>query len=144
MVEDGTTPTRDEARRALAAAEASGARAQAQGRWTGTYMAAFGLGFGILTVLVGLIGDAPWALVVVIALWAGFTAVMVGWSTRQRATDRAAANRMRVWWVLTTVLNGLALATGLSYVGPAPAYWWPAGVVVALPLLLGAARERRV
>ena len=107
-------------------------------------MTAFGVGFGILTVLTGLVSDTVWALGAMAAVWAVFTGVMVGWSSRQRTTDRAATDRMDRWWVLTILFNGIALATGLSYVGQAPAYWVPAGVVVALPLLIGAAREHRI
>ncbi len=107
-------------------------------------MTAFGVGFGLLTVLTGLVGNTTWALGAMVAVWAAFTGVMVGWSSRQRATDRAAADRMGRWWVLTILLNGLVLATGLSYVGKVPAYWVPAGVVVTLPLLIGAAREHRI
>lgn len=136
------TSTPDDARDQLASAGAAADRLRARGRWTGAYMTAFGLGFGALTLLVGLMRDSRALTAVIVVGWGLFVAAMVRWTRTRPATERGAVRRMQPLWMLTTVLYAIALAVGLPQDAGAR-FWWAAGAVVALPLLVGAARERQ-
>ncbi|MDQ1654073.1 MAG: hypothetical protein QOI35_3273 [Cryptosporangiaceae bacterium] len=125
----------------LARADESARRIGTRARWMSVYLAVFGVGFGALTLVLGLAGSA--SMTVVMPLWGVLIAVMVVWSQRQLATRRGTGRRIAGYWIGTSVLYGVALFAGLSRFQGRPAFWIPAALVVAAPLLAGAFRERR-
>jgi hypothetical protein len=125
----------------LARADESARRIGTRARWMSVYLAVFGVGFGTLTLVLGLAGSV--SMTVLMPLWAALIAVMVVWSRRQLATRRGTGRRVAGYWVGTSVLYGAALFAGLSRFPGRPAFWIPAALVVAAPLLAGAIREHR-
>ncbi len=132
----------DDARAALAAAEASSARVRGPARWMSVYLGVFGVAFGVLTLLLGMVQGRP-ARAVLLAGWAVLCLGVVAWAARRPAHLAGTAARTGRYWMLTAVLYGIALAVGLPQDDAGLGYWLPAAVVVALPMLIGAVREAR-
>jgi predicted lipid-binding transport protein (Tim44 family) len=125
----------------LARADASARRIGTRARWMSVYLAVFGVGFGALTLVLGLAGSP--SMTIVMPLWGVLIAVMVVWSQRQLASRRGTGRRVAVYWVGTGALYGIALFVGDAHFPGRPAFWIPAALIVAAPLLAGAIRERR-
>jgi hypothetical protein len=129
---------------ALARAHASSDRLQARGLgWLSRYMAVFGLGFGAVTAVIGLVEPPVVRTVAFVGGWLVFVLAMVLWSRNRPATLRDHDVRIRPYWRLTFVFYAVALASGLGQQLGNPSFWVPAAVVVALPLVVGAVRVRR-
>lgn len=137
---DDLTP--EDARAALGAAAASSARVRGPARWMSVYLGVFGLGFGVLTLLLGLVHERPLR-AVLLAGWAVLCLAVVAWAARRPAHLAGTGARTGRYWMLTAVLYGIALAAGLPQEDAGLGYWLPAAVVVALPMLVGAVREAR-
>lgn len=135
-----------EAGAALRRSDELAARTRRAGRWHARYMAVFGVGFGLLTLALGLgpAGDStgPWWVLGLVVAWAAFVVVMVVWAVR-RPVQGSLDHRVAVpGWVGTGLLYGATLFYGLGR-GLPPWGWALASVAVALPLLVTAARVRR-
>ncbi len=131
--------TREQAVEELARADAAAGRVRRKSRWIATYLAVFGVGFGAVTLLLGLV--EPLALRMTIFFVCGPVLVvgMVVWSRRQPAAPRG-----RLWgWLGTGILYGVALFVGTPGLEGRVEYWLPAAVVVALPLCVAGWREHR-
>jgi hypothetical protein len=125
----------------LARADESARRIGTRARWMSVYLAVFAAGFGLLTLVLGLVG--PKAMIVVMPLWGVLIVVMVVWSQRQLATRRGIGRRIAGYWIGASALYVAALFIGLPDLEGRPAYWIPAALTVAAPLAVAAVRERR-
>ncbi len=130
-------PTAAHARSQLGRAGSAGAQLAARGRWFRAYLLAFGLGSLALVVLLGL-GDRG-VMVAAMVGWGVLVAVMAVWASRQRVQLAGAGRRLTAAFAVWGVLYGLTLVIGLSLAPGAPAFWVPAALVVAAPLLVAAA-----
>jgi hypothetical protein len=128
----------------LTRAASVAARLQAQTRWLAAFLALLGVAFGTLTILLGLVGSTPARVAVITASFLLLIGGLVVWYFRQRVFPRDLPRRYVPFMMATCSLYGAALAVGLPRFAQRPEYWLPAGVVVALPLLVGAWRGRRV
>ncbi|WP_300012512.1 hypothetical protein [Pseudonocardia sp.] len=135
--------SRDQAASALAHADRSAARVRTQTRWFVRYLAVFAAGFGVLTLVLGLVQPLWLRLTISMALWIPLVAGMAWWAQRQRATAGGAIRRTVPGWIGTGALYAAALFVGTPGQLGNPAYWVPAAVVVTLPLAVVAWRESR-
>lgn len=121
-------------------------RTRHAGRWYARYMAVFGGGFGLMTLLLGLgpDGDAAgvWWALGLLAVWAVFVAVMVVWASRRPVQGVLQGRTYVPGWVGTGVLYAAALFGGLGQNLPVWA-WVLAALVVPLPLVASAVRVHR-
>src|SRR5262245_25201111 len=138
MTSEQPTPSR--AAGDLARAADVAARLRSRSRWMAGYLALFGLGFAVITVLLGLLRSTPLR-VAVIALWLPFVVAMVVWSSRQRVIARRAGRRAVPYWAATALLYCGVLVIGTPHLVGRLNYWLPAAAIVALPLMIGAWRE---
>jgi len=123
--------TVDQARSALAGADAARRGLAARGRWLAGYFGAFAVGSAVVVALIGLGGDA------------GTTLAMVGWVALVSvgvayAATRPVRLRREGWlhaggWVTWGAVYGVVLAVGHPRHGEV-AYWLPAALVSAVPL----------
>ena len=111
-------------------------------RWYARYMTLFGIGFAVITVLLGLGPDQAWWPVVVLVGWGVLVGFMVTWAVRRPVQPSVRARRYVPGWVATGVASGVALFAGLSFEWPVWA-WLAAAIVVATPLLISAWQLRR-
>ena len=131
---------------ALHETDALGARTRRATGWYARYMVVFGVGFGLMTLLLGLGPDQPRAaitwMLVLVAAWAVFMVAMVVWAVRRPVQGELHGRGYVPGWVGTGLLYALALGAGtpldLSAWG-----WLAAAVVVPLPLVLSAWRLQR-
>lgn len=135
--------TRDQAASALADAERSAARVHVETRWFVRYLAVFAAGFGVLTLVLGLVDPLWLRLTISGVLWIPLVIGMAWWAFHQRATASGVGRRALPGWVGSGVLYAVALFVGTPGQLGNPAYWVPAAVVVALPLAIAAWRESR-
>lgn len=140
---DNREPTPTAAREALTSAAGSAERVRAQARWMSTYLAVFGIGFGVLTLLLGLVQPLSLRIAAMSLGWPLLVAVMVGWAARRPASLKGTSTRVTKYWVGTAGLYGVALVIGTPRLIGEWLYWVPAAALVAAPLLAGAVRERR-
>lgn len=150
MTDDTTsdTPTTLDPRTARDSLDAATAHQRAtrdSGLWFARYMAVFGAGFGVLTLLLGLGPDGSdaylWWLLGVMGLWAVLLVVMVLWAWRRPVMVTPPRRIAVPGWVGTGVLYGAALFLSIGQAYPVWA-WLLAAVVVAAPLLLAAGALR--
>jgi hypothetical protein len=134
--------TPDAARDALANAARTSDRLRARARWASTKLAVTGIGMGLLTLAVGLIERDVLA-IAVFAGWGGLIAALSWWERRRTAHLPGTAQRTSRYWAASFGLYAVAIACGVSRPDGDTAYWVPAALVVALPMLVGAVRERR-
>ncbi len=134
--------TREQAIADLARAGRAAGRVRYRARWMATYFTVFGVGFGAVTLILGLIQPLALRMTIFAACWPALMIGMVLWSRGQRAAPRG---RFRgLWaWVATGLLYGAALLAGMPALEGRVAYWVPAAVIVALPLCAAGWRERR-
>lgn len=131
-----------DARAALDAAETAAAALRRSARWLAIYMAVFGIGFGVITVVIGLIG--PSSIAIVMTVWVVLIMGMQRWAMTRLAHPGGGVNRRTaVFWIGSGALYGLALFVGITWMPGQVAFWLGAGVIVSLPLLFGAWREWR-
>ena len=146
------TPDRDRAPKGATAGETLrqvdelASRTRRAGRWYARYMFVIGGGFGLMTLLLGLgpDGDAAgvWWALGLMAVWAVFVAVMVGWAFRRPVQGALQGRTYVPGWVGTGVLYAAALFGGLGQNLPVWA-WMLAALVVPLPLVVSAVRVHR-
>lgn len=121
-------------------------RTRHAGRWYARYMAVFGGGFGLMTLLLGLGPDADaaglWWALALMAVWAVFVAGMVVWAFRRPVQGDLQSRTYVPGWVGTGVLYAAALFVGLGQDLPVWA-WVLAALVVPLPLVASAVRVHR-
>ncbi|MCB7135931.1 hypothetical protein [Cellulosimicrobium marinum] len=105
-------------------------------RWVRTYLTAWAAGSIALVLAIGLGG--PVGLLVGLSGWAALVTVGVLWVRRQGFSDAAAGRRIGTGAGLWSATYGAALAVGLLAFPDAVAYWVPAALVTAAPLLAAA------
>ena len=126
-----------DARSALADADGARAALTGRGRWVRGYLIAFAAGSVALVLLLGLAGRA--GLIAGMTIWFVLVVTAVAWSSRQRVVLPGSGRLLGIAFGVWGALYGIALAVGLTTAPGSAAYWVPAAVVVALPLLGGAA-----
>ena len=130
------------ARDALLAAARSAERLRLRARWASTKLTVFGIAIGLVTVAVGLIDSK----LLGAAVFGGWLALVVGmswWERRRLAHLPGTRKRTSRYSATSFAFYGVALAVGIGQASGDRTYWLPAGVIVALPMLVGAFRERR-
>jgi hypothetical protein len=133
--------TPDDARAALVGATSSAQRLRHLARWASTQLLVFGIGMGLVTLAVGLVESKLLGAAVFVA-WGVLAVLMSYWTRRRTAHLPGTSARIAPYWALGFAFYAVAIAAGGDEYGN-PAYWVPAAVVVALPLLVGSFRERR-
>ncbi|WP_091555523.1 hypothetical protein [Micromonospora pattaloongensis] len=134
--------TPEAARNALVSAAAVSEKMRARARWASTKLAIFGIGIGLVAATVGLVESKA----VGAAVFAGWIALVVGmtiWERGRLAHLAGTRQRINPYWIGSFACYGVALAVGTGELSGVPMYWIPASVIVALPMLIGALRERR-
>lgn len=140
-----TSPTPDDAAAALARARAATDAVQARSHRTATYLALIGVGWGAFTLVLGSgLPDAV-RLVAMTVVWGGFLLAAATWTRRGRATPLSSSRgRSTVpYWAGSAGVYAVVVALGGSRTDGDLGFWGPAALLVALPLLVGAVRERR-
>lgn len=134
--------TREQAAAELARADLVAGRVHGRSRWMANYLAVFGAGFGVVTLVLGMVEPYPLKMTIFAVFWTSLVVGMVGWARSRPAAPRG---RWRgVWaWVGTGVLYPAALLIGLPGQAGRPAFWVPAAVLVAAPMAAAAWREHR-
>jgi len=132
--------TPDEARTTLEGAALSADRLRRRARWASTKLLVFAAGMGLVTLAVGLVESKLLGAAVFIA-WGALAWGMSRWERRRTAHLPGTRARTTPYWSTGFALYAVAIAAGTRSEGDAT-YWVPAAVVVALPLLVGAVRER--
>jgi hypothetical protein len=133
--------TPDDARAALAGAASSASRLRHRARWAGTKLLVFGLGMGLVTLSVGLV-ESTLLGAAVFAAWGLLALAMSRWARRRTAHLPGTEARTAPYWATSMALYAVSIAAGGHEDGDAT-YWVPAAVVVTVPMLVGAVRERR-
>jgi len=105
-------------------------------RWVRTYLTGWAAGSVVLVLAIGL-GGTP-GLVAGLAGWGALVAGGVVWVQRQGFSVAAAGRRIGIGAGLWAATYGVLLAVGLLGFAGEPAYWVPAALVSALPLLAAA------
>lgn len=134
--------TPDAARDALAAAARTSDRLRARARWASTKLAVTGIGMGLVTLAVGLVESDVVGIGVFVA-WGVLVAGTAWWERRRTAHLAGTAERTSRYWALAFALYAVAIACGVSRPEGDVGFWTVAAVAVALPMLVGAVRERR-
>lgn len=137
--DDLTTAT---ARAHLLAAAHSSMRLRRQAaRWDSRKLAACGVALGVLTVVVGLADSKTVGAAVLAGL--GLIVALAVRERRRPAHLPGTHARTSRYMAIGLAFYGVAFGAAAVLAPRDPAYWWPAGVIVALPMLVGAAREWR-
>jgi hypothetical protein len=129
------------ARDALLAADRSSQRLRHRARWASTKLTVFGIAIGLVTVAVGLI-ESKLLGAGVFGGWLALVAGMSWWERSRLAHLPGTRKRTSRYWATSFAFYGVALAVGVGEASGDRTYWLPAGVIVALPMLVGAFRER--
>lgn len=137
-----TDITPEAARDTLAAAGRTSDRLRTRARWASTKLAVLGLGLGVVTATIGLV-ESTLLGVLVFAAWGVLVAVTAWWERRRTAHLAGARERTSRSWALSFALYAVAIACGVARPEGDSVYWLTAAAVVALPMLVGAVRERR-
>ncbi len=145
----GTTigdTSRGTAADALRRADDLGMRTRQASRWYVRYMAVFGVGFGLMTLLLGLgpqdATGVVWWTVAVLVVWGLFVAAMVLWAVRRPVQGILCGRNYVPGWVGTGALYAAALFGGLGRDLPVWA-WVLMALVVPVPLVAYAVRVHR-
>jgi hypothetical protein len=133
--------TPEDARAALAGAAASATRLRARARWASTKLLIFGAGMGLVTLSVGML-ESKLLGAAVFAAWGALAFGMSRWERRRTAHLPGTGARTGPYWSTSIALYAVAIAAGTEQSSD-PTYWIPVALVVPLPLLVGAVRERR-
>ncbi|WP_405087875.1 hypothetical protein [Microbispora sp. NBC_01389] len=138
-MDDGMTP--EAARDALRSAANASQRLRARARWASTKLVVFGVSIGLVTAGVGLI-ESKLLKAAVFAAWGALVVVMTVWERGRLVHLAGTRRRISPYWGGSFALYGVALAVGTGETIGDLAYWLPASVIVPLPMLIGAFRER--
>ena len=130
-----------DARAALVAASSSAARLRARARWASTKLLVLGIGMGLVTLAVGML-ESRLLGAAVFAAWGVLALGMCQWERRRTAHLPGTRSRTAPYWSTSIALYAVAIAAGTEQSSD-PTYWLPAALVVPVPLLVGAVRERR-
>ena len=130
------------ARDALVSAAMASQKLRARARWSSTKLTVFGVGIGLVTATVGLV-ESKLLGAAVFAGWGMLAGGMSLWERRRRAHLAGTRERIRPYWVAGFAFYGVAVATASGKTSGDLTHWLPAGVIVSLPMLIGAWRERR-
>ena len=134
--------TPEAARDALADAARTSDRLRARARWASTKLAVTGVGMGLLTLAVGLVESDVLGFAV-FGAWGVLVAATSWWERRRTAHLPGTSERTARSWAVSFALYAVAIACGVARPEGDVTFWVPAAVVVALPMLVGAVRERR-
>lgn len=134
-------PRPDQAATDLALSGGLARRSRTASAWYATYMTAFGVGFAMMTLVIGLGPENPTFAVGALAVWAVFIVAALVWAGRRPVSPTAPVRAIVPGWVGSGVLYAIALFVGLAWFSH-PLQWLAAAVVVSLPLLVGAHRLR--
>lgn len=134
--------TPDAARDALAHAARTSDRLRARARWASTKLAVYGLGMGVVTATIGLVESKLLGAAAFVG-WGVLVALTAWWERRRTAHLAGARERTSRYWAQSFALYAVAIACGVALPEGDVSFWAPAAVVVALPMLVGAVRERR-
>jgi hypothetical protein len=137
-----TDMTPEAARDALADAARTSDRLRARARWASTKLAVTGVGMGLLTLAVGLVRSDLVGFAV-FAAWGVLIAATAWWERRRTAHLPGTQQRTSRYWAASFALYAVAIACGVARPEGDAGFWVPAAVVVALPMVVGAVRERR-
>lgn len=146
MNSDASSPppmSPEAARAALDSAAATREAVHAKAGWMTSYMVSFGIGFGAAAVLLGMVEIFWLRMGLFLALWTVFVVAMIRWAATRPASLRTDMRRTAPWWAATGILYAIALFLGTARFQGEWAFWLPAAVLIALPLVLGGLRERR-
>jgi hypothetical protein len=135
--------TNEQAAADLARAEQANERVRSRARWMSAYLGVFAVGFGALTLILGLVTPLWLRMTISSVLWAPLVVGMVWWTRQQPAAPRDWCRRGGWGWAGTGVLYGAALWIGTPGLLGRVEYWVPAAVLVTIPLALAAWREHR-
>jgi hypothetical protein len=127
----------------LARAADAAVRIEARSRWLATFLTWLGVAFAAVTGLLGLAGSTPARVGVITATFLVCVAGALVWYHRQLAVPRQVARRFLPYFLATSSLYVVAVTVGVPLLPRHPGYWLPVAVVVGLPLLVAAWRERR-
>ena len=130
------------ARDALSSAATASHKLRTRARWSSTKLAVFGVGIALVTATVGLVQSKLLG-AAVFAGWVMLVGGMSLWERRRLAHLAGTRERVRPYWMASFAFYGVAVATASAEVSRDLAYWLTAGVIVGLPMLIGAWRERR-
>ncbi|MEV1286571.1 hypothetical protein [Micromonospora sp. NPDC049679] len=134
--------TPDAARAALLSATNTSRRLRSRARWASTKLAVFGVGIGLVTATIGLV-ESKLVGAAVLAGWLMLVGGMTVWERSRLVHLAGTRARITPYWIGSFAFYGVALAVGTDEKSGDLTYWLPASVVVALPMLIGALRERR-
>lgn len=127
-------PTRGEVEAALANARTARTSLAAGGLWLRRYLLVFAAATVPLVLLIGLDGQRGGT--IGMTLWIMVIAVMSWWAAQQRVTLRGHKRRTILAFGGWGVLYGATLLLGKYQFADDPAFWVPAAVVTAVPLVL--------
>ncbi|WP_405433768.1 hypothetical protein [Micromonospora sp. NBC_00617] len=139
-MDDEMTP--EAARDAILSAANASQRLRARARWASTKLTVFGVGIGLVTAAVGLTESKLLKSAVFVA-WGALAVAMTMWERRRLAHLASTRQRISPYWAGSFAFYGVALAVGTDKTLGDLTYWLPASAIVALPMLIGALRERR-
>jgi len=129
-------PTRTEVEAALADATTARRALAARGNWLRTYLLVFAAGSVAVVLLIGLGGRR--GATIAMMLWLFLVAAMSWWGVRQQVILRGHKRRSFLAFGGWGVLYGTTLLVGLYLFADQPAFWVPAAVITAAPLVLAA------
>jgi len=127
-------PTRREVESTLADANGARTTLAARGGWLRKYLLVFAVGSVAVVLLIGLGGRT--GATVATMLWLFLVAAMSWWGARQRVIPRGHKLRNLLGFGGWGVLYGATLLVGKSFFPSEPAFWVPAAVLSAVPLVL--------
>jgi hypothetical protein len=142
MDDDTSGAGADRARADLRRIDIVSTRVQAEADWIPRYLAFFGVAFGGITLLLGLLQPTWLRMVAFSVIWPVVVLTAVLRVRRRAAAPRAAGRRMAPYWITAMVFYAIALFAGTPARLGQAGYWVPAALIVAAPFLLGAVRER--
>ncbi|TXR55286.1 hypothetical protein [Quadrisphaera setariae] len=124
--------TADQARAALAGADTARRGLTARGRWLAGYFGAFAVGSVVVVLLIGLGGDTGTTLAMI--GWVLLVSLGVGYAATRPVRLRREGRLHALAWLSWGVVYAVALLGGHPRHGEL-AYWLPAALVTAVPLL---------
>lgn len=116
----------------------AGKAVRAESRWTGRFLAAFGIASIVFLALASVGG-----VVAYVASWLAYGVISQWFARRERVSwrgfDRLCGRSFAAWFVL----QGVGCGVGFNFFAGEAAYWVPMAVVVSAPLFAGAWRTAR-
>lgn len=143
MADMDTDMSRERAAADLARAATATGRLREESRWAVRYFAVFAVGWAVLVLVLGLVFPLWLRMTIAGALWIPLVIGMVVWALRRRAAARGTGWRSAGAFGVTGVVYAVALFVGTPAQLGNAAYWVPAAVAVALPMVVAAVLEAR-